>query len=898
MREKTSKRIIKKWQVFTFAAGISLLLVFSAFLYYSSEKKSILEDKQHDIKAIADLKIGQLIQWRKERTSDLFIVSQSTLFSRGVKQWLNNRKDLILEEELKEQLRLINSRYGYKNIYLASTRGESLFSLDSNENTLNSITSSAVVEAAKNGQIIFTDFYFCTIHHQIHCDIIAPIADDKNNPVAALVFRIDPNDFLYPLIQSWPTPSKTSETLLVRKDGDSVLYLNELRHVKNTALRLHESLSKTEIPAVRAALGYTGIFEGKDYRGIDVLAYIEPVTGTPWLMVAKVDKSEIYAELQYRAFMINLMTIVLILLTAVSLIMIYNSRQKIIYRQLYTSEKELTAKQEEFRTTLYSIGDGVITSDIHGNLVQINHVAEQLTGWSEKDAAGKPLEEIFRIINEETRNKVENPVDKVLREGVVVGLANHTLLVSKNGSEIPIADSGAPIRNQAGNITGVVLVFRDQTNERQAARALEQSEATIRNKLKAITLPVGDIGSLELSDIIDIEAIQSILDDFYKLTGFLGAVLDTSGKVLVAVGWQDICTKFHRCNPESLKNCLESDTILTSGVPEGVYKRYRCKNNLWDMVTPLIIGDRHVGNIFIGQFFYTDEQPDIEIFRKQAQRYGFDEKEYLDALSRVPHFSQENVDLAMQFYARLTSIISRLSFSAIQQSRLLAQHQQAEITLKESEEKFRNFFEYSPIGKSITGMDGTVQLNRSFCNMLGYTEEELKSAKWQELTHPDDIQQTAAIMQSLVEREIFRAHFEKRYLHKNGHIVWVDVSSYLHHDGNGEPQYFITTMNDITRRKNAEDEAYAAREVSERSLKVAENSRRLLLSVVEDEKNARQELKSLNNELESKIAERTKDLSDKNGELQRMNKLFVDRELRMVELKQKIKNLEETVASK
>ncbi len=132
------------------------------------------------------------------------------------------------------------------------------------------------------------------------------------------------------------------------------------------------------------------------------------------------------------------------------------------------AEKEIRESEARFRTTLYSIGDGVIATDENGLVTQLNPIAEALTGWNETDAAGKPLTEIFKIINEDTRQAVENPVEKVLREGKIVGLANHTLLISKSGTEVPIADSGAPIRNPNGGLDGVVLVFRDQTNERDA----------------------------------------------------------------------------------------------------------------------------------------------------------------------------------------------------------------------------------------------------------------------------------------------------------------------------------------------------------------------------------------------------------------------------------------------
>jgi PAS domain S-box-containing protein len=116
----------------------------------------------------------------------------------------------------------------------------------------------------------------------------------------------------------------------------------------------------------------------------------------------------------------------------------------------------------------------------------MNGVAEKLTGWKESDAVGRSIVDVFQIVNEESSAKVESPVQRVLKEGLVVGLANHTLLISKDGKEIPIADSGAPIRNEKKDITGVVLVFRDQTKERITQKALRENEAKFRTLVENI----------------------------------------------------------------------------------------------------------------------------------------------------------------------------------------------------------------------------------------------------------------------------------------------------------------------------------------------------------------------------------------------------------------------------
>jgi len=123
--------------------------------------------------------------------------------------------------------------------------------------------------------------------------------------------------------------------------------------------------------------------------------------------------------------------------------------------------------EQRWATTLASIGDAVIATDVTGAIIFMNPVAESLTGWTFRDASMKPATEVFNIVNEHTRSEVESPVAKVLRQGMVVGLANHTILVKKDGTEVPIDDSGAPIRDNDGNITGVVLVFRDITERKR-----------------------------------------------------------------------------------------------------------------------------------------------------------------------------------------------------------------------------------------------------------------------------------------------------------------------------------------------------------------------------------------------------------------------------------------------
>ncbi|MBK8024921.1 MAG: PAS domain S-box protein [Chloroflexi bacterium] len=311
-----------------------------------------------------------------------------------------------------------------------------------------------------------------------HLDAVAPLFANNSpsaEPIGAVILQYNADHFLFPMIQTWPTSSPSAETLLVRRDGDSVLYLNELRHQKGTALSLRFPLSQLNLPAARVVLGQKAVADGTDYRGIEVLSATQGIPDSPWFIVSKVDRAEVFADLQLYSqliFGLSLGTLALVITASGA---VWQRNQKRYYRTLLQAEKARQEGEARYRTTLLSIGDGVIATDAEGRVTLMNPVAEALTGRTQTEASGKPLDDVFHIVNEESHQPLETPVRRVLGEGIVVGLANHSLLISKEGREPLIADSGAPIQTTDGSLAGVVLVFRDQTDERAAQEALRES---------------------------------------------------------------------------------------------------------------------------------------------------------------------------------------------------------------------------------------------------------------------------------------------------------------------------------------------------------------------------------------------------------------------------------------
>ena len=195
------------------------------------------------------------------------------------------------------------------------------------------------------------------------------------------------------------------------------------------------------------------------------------------------------------------------------------------------AEEEARQLSEKLRVTLYGIGDAVITTDLEGRVTMMNPVAEGLTGWTQVEAVGQPLMAVFNIVNEMSREVVESPSGRALRDGVIVGLANHTLLISKDGTERPIADSAAPIRDANGNVVGVVLVFRDYSERRDAERALQEKE-----KLLAESQRISHVGSWVYSRSGQI----TWSDETYRIYGLLpGTTAPTSEEFLRLIHPED-----------------------------------------------------------------------------------------------------------------------------------------------------------------------------------------------------------------------------------------------------------------------------------------------------------------------------------------------------------------------
>lgn len=468
-----------RWTWVAVFSVITLALLAGGTWYFREAAADVRTKQSETVSAIGALKAGQIERWRKERLADATRVARGPLLVRAVADFLGQSGSPSLQADLRERLTLERMGDVYQDLVLFAPDGHILLAASDDRHPMSPATRRAVLAAQTSREAVLSDF-FRDPDGIVVIDVASALWDARGHPLATVVLRSNVEAYLYPLIQSWPTPSRSAETILVRRDGADVLFLNDLRHRSRTALPLRRPLSRTTLPAVQAVLGTQGMFQGNDYRGVAVLADLRPVPESPWFLVAKVDEAEILTEARYRTAVGALVVGLFILLTGAMAAYFYHHRQARSYRELYQSEHRRQETHDLLRATLYSIGDAVITTDTGSRVRNMNPTAESLIGTTEAEARGKHLDEILRIVDEATKAPLESPVTTALREGAVVRHANPTLLIARDGTSRPVADSASPIRDGTGAVTGVVLVFSDQTAERAAQATLRDAEARYR----------------------------------------------------------------------------------------------------------------------------------------------------------------------------------------------------------------------------------------------------------------------------------------------------------------------------------------------------------------------------------------------------------------------------------
>ncbi|MDD3167262.1 MAG: PAS domain S-box protein, partial [Bacteroidales bacterium] len=460
-----------KWKLPLLLGFLAVVFLYLAYAFYEHERDTAQQKKRYELEAISSLKAAQVLQWRQERMSEAEYFSTGDVFRPMIERIVNG--DQVVAQTYRERLMRIMTNNRYHNIMLLDTRGNLAFAVYPTAHGVDDLTKDMALESVKADTVRIRDFFYCENCKRLMYQLMAPVLDLNGKPVATLILDINPSDYIFPYIQTWPLQSQTAENYLIRVLGDSVEFLSPLRFAEIRSMAIAD-LPFAEVNSISSAIRSTsGSAEGYDYRGVSVLSYWQSIEGTSWVLMSEVDTREVYSTLRLLSFLTA--GLVLVLLIAMSLVLVWyhQRRKKRLFEALYLQTARLHEAQEEFSAIIYSIGDGVITTDKEGRVKRMNPIAEKWTGWSESEAVGMDVESCFPIFNETDGSVMGNPIRKVLLDGSIQHLANHTVLVNRRGASVPIADSAAPIKDKEGTLLGTVLVFRTQQEERLRRQLLE-----------------------------------------------------------------------------------------------------------------------------------------------------------------------------------------------------------------------------------------------------------------------------------------------------------------------------------------------------------------------------------------------------------------------------------------
>jgi PAS domain S-box-containing protein len=465
----------------------SVCIIGLGWFFYSQREKSIKEDKQAELSAIADLKAEQIVRWREERLTDArVIISDPPVTSLYLEKYLRSVTEQTSQKTLSAWLTQLIELEHYRSAFLLDKTGKQLFGVPGGREMCKNPEIQTILDSAiTHGCIVMSDLHKDgPDKNEIHSILIVPIvhaAEKNNGALGALALDIDPNQFLYPLIQSWPTPSRTAEVLLVRKEENDVVFLNELRYKKNSALNLRLPLNSAKLPAARAVSGDTGAMEGVDYRNVPVLAVARHIPGTPWFMVAKIDKNEAFAADRRLFRQVVFAITLLILLAGVLTALLQRHLSSRAYKRLYLAEKEkadlaesLAAEKERLRTLTDAAFEGICLSE-KGIVLDANDQLARMFGYARGEVVGKLVQDFVAPAD---RKKV------ALAMQLGTPGASELHAVHKGGGIFPVEVRGRTL--QAGGRNLRITAINDISERKKTEDALVAEKERLSVTLRSI----------------------------------------------------------------------------------------------------------------------------------------------------------------------------------------------------------------------------------------------------------------------------------------------------------------------------------------------------------------------------------------------------------------------------
>ncbi len=503
------------------AAFLMLLLIVPlvGFSIVRLRGPQLRDEALANLHAIAVLKVGQVISWLAERQGDAEVLADAEGLAVHAERVAGGNPDSRVF--VVHRLETFVKAKGFDTAILLNISGQKLLSIGVHDDASDLVKQQLLPAALASGQVQRSDLYRDTTGY-MHLDYVVPLPGSGSHPekmTSAVVLHAPVGRFLFPLIQTWPTLSSSAETLLVRRDGDGVLFLNDLRFRPGAALSLRLPLDNPRIPAVAAAIsGKAQSMEGMDYRGVAVLAATLPIAGTSWHLVSKIDRAEVMRPLGILIFWVTLVAFVAIIAIATALLLLW--RQTLRAQRLVLeaqAAKLLHESETRYRRLYESMRDAFVMADMSGHMIDFNQAFKEMLGYSDEELRGLTY---IDLTPEKWRAKDVRIIhDQVLADGQSRVFEKE--FVRKDGTVFPIELKVSLIRDEHGQPEATWAIVRNISERKQAEHKLQESEKRYRQLFQSLVtgFALHEIICDEIGKPVDYRFLE-INPAFARLTGF------------------------------------------------------------------------------------------------------------------------------------------------------------------------------------------------------------------------------------------------------------------------------------------------------------------------------------------------------------------------------------------
>ncbi len=834
--EIPSSRGIFYWPPFWLAIFLVLAVSTVSYAVFSHYSSDIRQEELNRLTVIADVKVTEFLKWKRERMEDANVFSHSPFFVRAMEKWLqlgaphdDDRQMLI------EQMRLTQSAYGYQEVFLFDAQGKLVLSPTPDASPIGAHIQELVKQAIQTQAVLFLDIG--SNNDPGGMGMAIPFLVDhgsKSKTVGAAYLGIDTSGFLFPSMKAAPSDYKSTELVLVRREGNDVLFMNIPAADKGGGL-LRKPLSQPKLPSAMAILGNQTGIEGIDYRGVPVFAATRKIPDFDWFIVVKVAREDVYAPLRRQAWLVSAAIAFLMALTGLAVGMWWRSQraQSIIAGQKRIANN-LLATSAYTRSLIEASLDSFVTINPEGMITDVNKSTEKITGFSRSELIGTDFSDYFT-----EPDKAREGYRRVFNQSYVTDYP--LALRHRDGHATDVLYNASVYRNEAGKVLGVFASARDITGRKQAEEALRNSENRYRLLVESAPMCIHEIGmDGRISSMNRAGLVMMGVEQECKVQGFLylDAVCDADreriGELLAkAYAGEADYFEFKANGPGELilKSCFvpiknqNGSVEKLMGITEDITERkkaemereryYRFFNTSTDLmgIADLNGAFKKVNPAFVKTLGYSEDEivakPFIEFVHTDDRRRTLDEVAQQFKSGYSANFKNRYVckDGSLRWLSWHASFNhdEGLTYAT---ARDITESKLTEDALREKEERLA----LATVNNGVGIWDWNLQTQEMIWDDSMYAlyhirREDFSGTEeaWRAALYPDDLARgDKEVGDAIAGKKPFETEF--RVLWPNGEIRYIKAVAKVFRDNQGIPLRMLGINMDISDRKKAEME--------------------------------------------------------------------------------------------